>query len=328
MAARLESGPTLAGVDASSSARALGSTSFSFARSSESHALLDAFVDVGGTVIDTAPIYGESEAVLGNWLRGCPDRDRIVVITKCGHGADCFLPADDFLGGVRTELAASLETLVTDRIDVYLLHRDNQEMPVGEILDAMNAVLESGGVRSIGASNWEYRRVVEAQEYAEKHELVGFSVISNTLTLARPRANLWRGCVTVDSYGEAWHRETGVPLLPWSALGRGFYTGGYSVCGRDDPSLSAFERVVHRVYGSDENFEKLARAEALGERKGCPAVEIALAWVLGRPFPIIPLVGPETAEELHSCVRATRLALTPEEQAWLNLERDEAPSTA
>ena len=78
------------------------------------------------------------------------------------------------------------------------------------------------------------------------------------------------------------------------------------------------------MYGSDENFERLARAEALGEKKGCPAVEIALAWVLNRPFPIIPLVGPQSVEELQSCVRTTQLSLTPEELAWLDLERDEA----
>ncbi len=324
MTARLQSGPAVAGVGAPTSALALGAMGFSLVGSEEHHALLDAFVDVGGTVIDTARIYGESEAVVGDWLRGRSDRDRIVLITKCAHGEDHAVPDDDLPGVLRGELAESLEKLATDHIDVYLLHRDNHVMPVGDILEPMNAVVESGAVRAIGASNWEYRRVVEAQEYADKHGLVGFSMISNTLTLALPRASFWPGTVTVDPYGEAWHRETGVPLLPWSALGRGFYSGQYSQSGRDDPSVSDFERVVYRVYGSDENFERLARAEALGEKKGCPAVEVALAWVLNRAFPIIPLVGPQSVEELQSCVRAAELSLTAEELAWLNLEQDDA----
>ncbi|HCQ00673.1 MAG TPA: aldo/keto reductase, partial [Candidatus Latescibacteria bacterium] len=135
--------------------------------------------------------------------------------TKCGHGPEWKLPEQNFAAGVQKELATSLDTLKTDVIDLYILHRDNQEMPVGTILEALQPAIESGQVLALGASNWEYRRVVEANEYAEQHGLTGFAVVSNTLSLAQPAAAFYTGLVHADPIGERWHQETGIPLLPW-----------------------------------------------------------------------------------------------------------------
>jgi aryl-alcohol dehydrogenase-like predicted oxidoreductase len=288
--------------------------------------ILDDYVKFGGTIIDSARGYATSEEVLGSWFEDRSKRDQIIIITKCGLTSDGILPADGFPELVREELAKSLQTLRTDYVDVYMLHRDNHEMPVAEILGPLNDEIANGRIHALGASNWEYRRVTEANEYAYKHGMKGFAVVSNNLSLAVPTASFYPGLVSTDKMGEHWHEETGIPLIPWSSQARGFFTGRYASQMRDDPALASPEadsfvsRMV-KVYCTDENFQRYARAKELGERKGgYTAVEVALAWLLSKPFPIVPIVGPHTREELASCVKATSLSLTEWETKWLNVE--------
>jgi aryl-alcohol dehydrogenase-like predicted oxidoreductase len=121
--------------------------------------------------------------------------------------------------------------------------------------------------------------------------------------------------------GERWHKETGIPLVPWSSQARGFFTGRYSPQMLGDTDLDSFTRRMIKVYATDENFERLARAKELGEKKGgYTTVEVALAWLLHKPFPIVPIIGPHTREELASCVKAISLSLTEWETEWLDLK--------
>ena len=244
-------------------------------------------------------------------------RDRVIIVTKCGGEDGEFLPADDFPGIVRDELTTSLRMLRTDYVDLYLLHRDNPEMTVAEILEPLNHEIAGGRVHAFGASNWEYRRVTEANDYADKHGMKGFAVVSNNLSLAVPAAPFYPGLVSVDAEGERWHEETGVPLIPWSSQARGFFTGRYI------PQMQKSDGFTSRmieVYCTDENVERLARAKELGEKRGgYTAVEIALAWLLHKEFTIVPIVGPQTPAELASCVKATLLSLTQSEVELLSL---------
>ena len=183
-------------------------------------------------------------------------------MTKCGLTSDGVLPADNFPEVVRKELTTSLQTLRTDYIDVYMLHRDNQEMPVAEIMDPLNSEIANGRINAIGASNWEYRRLTEADEYAYKHGMKGCAMVSNNLSLAVPTAAFYRGLVSTDKLGERWHEETGIPLIPWSSQARGFFTGRYTPQMCDDPALASpevenFTSRMIRVYCTDENFERL-----------------------------------------------------------------------
>jgi aryl-alcohol dehydrogenase-like predicted oxidoreductase len=301
--------------------------------------LLDAFSEAGGTLIDTARSYGAAEEVLGAWMESRAARERVALITKCAHG-DGIIPKDDYSELVRTELTASLQTLKTDYVDLFLLHRDNHEMPVWDILEPLNEEIASGRVRAIGASNWEYRRLTEVNEYADKRGLNGFAVVSNHISLAMPAAAFYPSLVSTDREGERWHRETGIPLVPWASQARGFYTGRYTREMRDNPDLAlppdqgvrsdsphfaiterTFIIRMLKLYCTDENFERLERAGELGERKGgYTAVEVALAWLLHKPFPLVPIVGPRTSAELASCIKALSLSLSEDEIRWLNLE--------
>ncbi|MFH1572021.1 MAG: aldo/keto reductase, partial [Gemmatimonadota bacterium] len=248
--------------------------------------------------------------------------------TKGAHGTG-LLPEERWPTVLHEELDQSLARLGVEYVDLYFLHRDNQEMPVGRLLGPLNEELRRGRVRAIGASNWEYRRVREAVAYARDHGLTGFAAVSNTISLAVPAAAFYPGLVAVDGEGEAWHRETGVPLIPWSSQARGFFAGACPrpLPGAEGLTARSFAGRMQTVYGSVENWQRLERAAELGRRKGgYTATEVALAYLLHKPFPLVPVVGPRTPAELASCVRATELTLTRQELAWLNLERDAAPA--
>ena len=320
----------IAGIDRPVMRLALGTAFFTVGAQEAWFDLLDAFVACGGTLIDSGRVYGDSEEVIGQWMASRQvDREGLVLITKGAHGKG-VIPESEYPQVVHQELDTSLGFLQTDYVDLYFLHRDNMEMPVGEILEPLNEEIERGRVRAIGASNWEYRRLGEAAEYADKHGLTGFGAVSNNLSLARPAAAFYPGLVSVDAEGERWHADTGVGLIPWSSQARGFFTGQWTRQlrarrMRDEarsapPAEKTFDSRMLKVYATDENYERLERARALGERKGeYTAMEVGLAWLLNKPFPIAPVVGARNREELDSCVRAAELTLTADEASWLDL---------
>lgn len=324
----LSGGPLICGVEKPVSRLALGTAFFTVQEQAAWFELLDAFLEQGGTLIDSARMYGDSEEVIGQWMASQGvDRERLVLITKGAHGTG-VIPESEYPQVVHDELDASLRLLGTEYVDVYFLHRDNLEMPVAEILEPLNEEIERGRVRALGASNWEYRRLREAAEYAGKRGLTSFAAVSNTLSLPEPAAAFYPGLVSVDAEGERWHAQTGVPLIPWSSQARGFLTGQWTRQTRDEAARGhagekTFDSRMLKVYGTDENYERLERAQTLGaEKGGYSAMEVGLAWLLHKPFPVAPVVGPRNREELGSCVRAADLALTPEEVSWLGGARE------
>ena len=331
MSARHEVGPdagsrvVIEGVEKRISPLALGTAFFSLEAKDSCFAILDAFLEEGGTLIDTGRHYGQSEDVLGLWMESRGVRDQIVLLSKGGHGAGHGLPPDLFAPTIERELATSLERLRTDHIDLYALHRDSLEVPVAEIVDCLNAVAAPGRLRTLGASNWEYGRIDQSNAYARDHGLQGFSVVSNNLTLAVPTAPFYPGLVSVDEAGEAWHQRTRIPLVVWSSQARGFFAGRIAPEMRT-AAPGAHNRLATRmieVYGTDDNFERLRRATDLGAAKGrYSATQVALAWLLHRPFPLVPIVGPRNEQEVRSCFQAVSIQLTRREIEWLNLENE------
>ena len=323
MNVQLRAGPTIPGIEKPISVLALGTAFYRLDEKERWFSLLDEFLRLGGTLIDSGRIYGDSEAVLGKWFERRGYRDRVVLITKCGHG-DGRLPGENIEVTVADELDRSLECLRTDYIDLYMLHRDNPSVPVGRIVDCLNATLDNGRVRALGASNWDHMRVVAANEYARSHGLEGFVAVSNNLSLAMPAEPFFKGLVSAGDAAQRWHAETRTPLIAWSSQARGFFTGRYSpeMLNMTDTTEDSFLRRMVEVYGTDENFERLRRAQELArEKDGCSAVQVALAWLLHKPFPVIPIVGVHTEEELASCAAATLLELSESELKRLNLVR-------
>ena len=273
---------------------------------------MEAFLAIGGNAVDTAHIYcgGQSEEAIGRYMEETGSRDKLVILTKGAHH-DQHGPRVN-KEAIDSDLFRSLERLRTDYVELYALHRDDPNMPVGAIIEALNAHIEAGRIGAIGGSNWTWRRLQEANDYAAAHGLVGFAFSSPNLSLAKANEPFWAGCVSADADTLAWHEERGLPLLSWSSQARGFFTGRFTPEVRDNADLV-------RVFYSDDNWERLRRAEQLAKEKGVTAIQIALAYVLNQPFPACALIGAQNAEELRSCDEGARIKLTREELDWLDL---------
>ena len=272
-------------------------------------AMFDAFYEIGGTTFDTAYIYGGGyiEKLFGKWVQNRGVREEIVVITKGAHTPHCDPES------ITRQLGESLERQGTEYADLYMMHRDNPDVPVGEFVDVMDEHLRAGRIRAYGGSNWTPARVDEANEYARANGRTGFSILSNHFGLAEALDVPWAGCVhATDADSKAWLEERGIALLPWSSQARGFFTGRAHPEDRSDAELV-------RCYYSDENFERLARAEALGAERGVPATAIALAFVLHQKFPTFPLFGPRSIAEMRSSTLGLGVELSESDLAWLDL---------
>jgi aryl-alcohol dehydrogenase-like predicted oxidoreductase/predicted dehydrogenase len=271
--------------------------------------IFDHFVSQGGNTFDTGWLYGdgEMEARFGRWIANRGIRDDVVVITKGAHTPHCDPES------LTRQLLESLDRQGTDHADIYMMHRDNTDVPVGEFVDVLDEHRRAGRIRVYGGSNWTPARVDEANEYARAHGRAEFSVLSNHFGLAEAYDVPWAGCEHVtDPESKQWLEQRQIPLLPWSSQARGFFTG------RARPDDLTDAELV-RCYYSDDNFERLRRAEQLGAEHGVAATAIALAYVLHQPFPTFPLFGPRTISEARSSMRGLSVSLSDEQVAWLDL---------
>ncbi|MEK6795542.1 MAG: aldo/keto reductase [Spirochaetota bacterium] len=275
--------------------------------------MFDDFYELGGNTFDTAHIYGggKHETNLGEWIRLRNVRENVVILDKGAHTPFCN-PTD-----LTKQFLESLSRFKTDYVDIYMMHRDNIDIPVGEFIDVLNEHKRAGRMRAFGASNWTIERIEAANEYARKKGLESFSAISNNFSLARMVNPVWAGSLSFsDPVSRAWLTKTQMPLMPWSSQARGFF-----VPERARPDLLADKSLAHCWY-SDDNFQRQSRVFELAKKKGVSGVTIACAYVLSQPFPTFPLIGPRTPRETEDSFKGLTISLTPEEVAWLNLESD------
>ncbi|TNM67113.1 oxidoreductase [Streptomyces sp. NP160] len=276
---------------------------------SHASALFDAFVEAGGTTFDTAWIYGRDgdyERRFGRWLANRGIREQVTVIVKGAHTPHCDPES------LSRQLLESFERQGLERADLYLMHRDDPSVPVGEFVDVLDEHARAGRIGVYGGSNWTPERFDEANAYAQTHGRAGFGVLSNHFGLARALDVPWAGCVhATDPASRAWLEERQVPLLPWSSQARGFFA-------RDDAEMRGDAELV-RCYLSEDNLERKRRAQHLGERLGVPTTAVALAYVLAQRFPTFALIGPRSLAELRSSLEGLAVELTAEQVAWLDL---------
>ena len=288
-------------------------------------ALLDEILSLGGTTFDTAHVYGQGEVerTIGQWINQRGVRDHVVIIGKGAHhnvDRQRVTPFD-----ITADLHDSLARLKSDYIDLYLLHRDDPNVPVGPIVETLNEHVHAGRISAFGASNWSHQRIAAANDYAAAHGLVPFVASSPQLSLAEQRAEPWPGCVTISGAAgqaaRAWYAEQQMPLLTWSSLASGFFTGRFR---RDnlDSFENYFDRLCVMSYASEDNFQRLDRTWQLAEEREVTAPQIALAYVLSQALNIFALVGCNSGLEFKANIEATTIRLTETELAWLDLQRD------
>jgi aryl-alcohol dehydrogenase-like predicted oxidoreductase len=276
----------------------------------EAAAIFDDYFERGGNAFDTAYIYtgGKQEKLLGRWIDRRGLRSLVAVIVKGAHTPLC---TPEFLDA---QLRESLERLETNYADIYMMHRDNLEIPVGEFVEVLNEHHRAGRIKAFGGSNWTLARLREAEAYAAKKGLQKFSCVSNNFSLARMVSPVWADCISAsDAAFKKWIIESSISLLAWSSQARGFFTDRAHPDKKEDAELV-------RCWYSDDNFHRRDRAIELARQKGVEPINIALAYVLAQPFSAFALIGPRRISETVSTFAGLSVTLTPEEVRWLNLE--------
>lgn len=274
--------------------------------------MCDDFFERGGNMFDTAYIYGGGvhEKRLGAWVRNRGIRDKIVIIAKGGHTPYCDPDS------TRRQIDESLERQQTDYFDLYLLHRDNLDVPVAEFVDMFNEFVDAGKALAFGGSNWTIERVKEANAYAKAKGKQGFAVMSNNFSLARMVDPVWKGCLSVsDPDSRQFLEESGLANLAWSSQARGFFTERAGPDKTSDPELV-------RCWYSPDNFKRRERAIELAKAKRVSPINIAAAYVICQPFNSFSLIGPRVLSETRTSMPAMEINLTPAELAYLDLQSD------
>ncbi|HEX8550773.1 MAG TPA: aldo/keto reductase [Abditibacteriaceae bacterium] len=272
-------------------------------------ALFDDFFERGGTCFDTAYIYGNGwgEKTVGHWLQTRGVRDEVTILMKGAHPPNCSVE------GMQRQVRESLERMQIDHADIYMMHRDNVEIPIEEWVDALNEEVRQGHFALFGGSNWSIERVQAANEYAASKGLQGFSALSNNFSLARMVNPVWSGCVSCsDAASKAWLEEHQIANFSWSSQARGFFA-------RADKNFTTDGELVNTWY-ADDNFERLEHARQLAKEKGVSPVVIAAAYVLAQKFPTYALIGPRNLAETRDSMGALHVGLNDSELRWLNLE--------
>lgn len=270
--------------------------------------LLDRFVDGGLNAIDTANVYsrwapgnkgGESETIIGKWMKARGNRDKVVVITKVG--ADMGQGKRDLSAGyIERAVEDSLKRLQTDSIDLYLSHWPDPTVPYEETLGAYQTLLAKGKVRHIGCSNLDAGQLRAALDVAKLRNLPRYEVL-------QPEYNLYDRASYDGPLRDLCVAE-GLGVITYFSLAKGFLSGKYR--SKADLGKSAARGEDVEAYLNKRGMRILAALDAVAGRHAAKPAEVALAWIIARPGVTAPIASATTPEQMASLVRAASLGLT------------------
>ena len=300
------------------SALCLGTMNFGDSMSEElSFEVMDAFVAMGGNFIDTARVYGASspsgmgaaERVIGKWLRARGNRDQITLSTKGGHPPIGKMHTGRLDKASLTEdLEKSMDALGVDTIDIYWLHRDDESLPIKQILTTLESFIEERKVLALGASNWRPARLREAADNAREMGLTGFCADQPLWSLAHAQNIADSTLYQMDAELFSVHARSHMACMPYTSQAKGFFakmeTGG---------AASLSEKGGTR-YLSDHNLALFHEAQAIGRENGLSAGAVALAFLTHQPqFPVFPIVGVSSLAQANALEEAANAVLTPDQ---------------
>ena len=282
--------------------------------------VLDMAFEAGFRVFDSANSYGNAEKNFGKWLADRGLREQVVILDKgCNPGqkgsTDIFSAET-----IREQVKESQRRLQTERLDLYILHRDDETKPVDEIVEVLNELKDQGIITHFGGSNWRLSRIQAANAYAKEHGLTGFTVTSPCYSLAEFTRDPWGGsvCLSGEQAGtyRDWLAENQMPTFIYSSLGRGYLSGKYRT-DKDKPIEECISWAPIEEYHCEKNKERLHRAEILAEKKGVTVPQICLAWLFLQPQNLFPIVSPGSEKHMRDNVAAYEVQMTAEEAKWL-----------
>jgi aryl-alcohol dehydrogenase-like predicted oxidoreductase len=279
-----------------------------------SFAILDAYLDAGFNAIDTADVYnrfapgkvgGESETVLGEWFKARGTRDRVVLITKGG------LEMGEGMKGLGRKYLmqacdASLRRLQTDYIDVYMTHRADPGVPIGETLSALQNLRDAGKIRHAGCSNYTGHELNTA--------LAASDAWHARYEVFEPHYN-WIDRDKYEGATEDVCAARGLGVITYFSLASGFLTGKYR---RKEDLGSHARSFLLGGYLTPQRFEQLKVLDAVAARHGATPAQVALAWIMARPSVTAPIASATSVQQLADILKSAELKLTPEDLAALN----------
>lgn len=280
-----------------------------------SFAVLDAFVAGGGRMIDTADVYsrwadgnsgGESETIIGEWLKRRGRRDDVLIATKVGMLAG---PGGKGLAPARIAAAAdeSLRRLGTDYIDLYFAHQDDPDHPIADVLGAFDALVKAGKVRAIGASNFTADRLAESLAASRADGLARYAALQpwyNLVERAKFEGPLQHLCIAEN-----------IGVVPFYGLANGFLTGKYRTAA-DLGRSQRGGRVGRYLEGTGRHV--LAALDETAAETGAPLAAIALAWLAAQPSIAAPIASATSVAQVEELLAGMRLTLAPEQRARLD----------
>ena len=315
---------TINGLDKPLSRLVLGCDSLPFHEGNDVSSLLEGMMELGINVFDTAHKYGNSEKLIGSFIssKGC--REKVVIITKGCHptkeGKSTLTTSI-----LRSEIEQSFLDLNTDYIDIYLLHRDDPNMDLKGMLSVLNEYHQAGKIRMYGGSNWTAKRIEEANSICQKEGYAPFMASSPNYSLAEWENDPWGGVVSLSGASGAKEREfyekTGMPVFAYSPLARGFLSGRVNSSDLETgKALLKKDAIVS--YWSENNIERLKKAELLAKKKSTDVPSIALAYLLSSSIDVFPIIGTTNVSRMARNIKALDIILSEGEREYLNLERD------
>lgn len=279
------------------------------------HTLLDAFVDRGFNFIDTADVYsvwvpghqgGESEAIIGSWIKKSGKRDKVILATKVG------MKAGPIPGGLKKQyildaVEGSLRRLQTDYIDLYQSHKDDPDTPFDETFEAYQRLIEQGKVRAIGASNFKGPSLAEAIEAGKAKGLPIYQTLQPEYNLHTRQDYEQNLAPVAEKYG--------LGVIPYFALASGFLTGKYK-SKEDSKGVKREQRVAH--YFDDRGMKILKALEEVSTNTGAKPAAIAIAWLLAQPTITAPIASATSTSQLETLFAAVDLKLDEASLKTLN----------
>lgn len=272
--------------------------------------LYDMYVDAGGNCIDTARAYGGgiAEQLVGEYIRIRGNRDKVLISTKCCNVAEDGSPRLT-RAVMEEELHTSLKTLSVEHIDIYWLHKDDEDTPVEIIVDFMNEVLRCGKIGTFGCSNWHVDRIAAANAYAKQTGQRGFAVSQIQWNLAESKEEYFRQFTSVlmDEKAYGWYLENKMPVFAFSPQAQGFFSKAAA------GGLEVLNDMLKKFYVNPNNWVRLERVKALAAERNVPVSVPVLAYLINNKLPCIPVFGTTSKKTLLETLQASDFEMTAEE---------------
>jgi aryl-alcohol dehydrogenase-like predicted oxidoreductase len=289
---------------------------------SEAFRIMDTYYELGGRFFDTAHVYGQekvgavshSEQTVGKWIAANGLEGKVVVSDKGAHpDRNNMLVSRISEKNIRDELFSSLEALKMNQVDIWFLHRDNPDMPVGEIVDMVSELVDQGYIKHLGVSNWKVERISKALAYAKEHNKHPFEISQVQWSLAISTAESWDDptIVCMDEKEESWYKETQFPVMVYSPQARGLFSKVI------EQGVDYISDKVGRRFLLDENLGRIERCKILCEDKNMNAAGVCLSYLTSAPFPVMPIIGCSNPQQVKDSIKFSDVILTDEERDFL-----------